>query len=110
MKSHYLLVHCNCPNRQIAESIAEAVILERIAAAVNIVPNIDSIYYWQGQLERKMELLLMIKTHADKYSVLETRIRELHPYEVPGIIALPMVQGSADYLAWIDDNVTGEDL
>lgn len=99
-----LLVLCTCPDQSTAEHIAETVIGERLAACVNLVPGLTSVYRWKGQIQHDAELLLLIKTRAAIYPLLEARLRELHPYEVPEIIALPIQTGSAAYLDWIADN------
>lgn len=99
-----LLIFCTCPDQTTAERIAETVVRERLAACVNLVPGLTSIYRWEGQIQRDTELLLLVKTRAAVYPLLEARIRELHPYQVPEIIALPIQTGSATYLDWIADN------
>jgi periplasmic divalent cation tolerance protein len=104
MESQALAVYCTCPDQVVAERIAEAVVSERLAACVNLVPDVTSIYRWQGEIQRDAELLLIIKTRRTVYPQLEARIIELHPYQVPEIIALPIQAGSAAYLAWIADN------
>ena len=96
-----LLVLCTCPDRTAAERIAETVVGERLAACVNIVPGLTSIYRWEGQIQRDAEWLLLIKTRQAVYPPLEARIRELHPYQVPEVIALPIQVGAAAYLDWI---------
>ncbi len=96
-----LLILCTCPDLATAERIAETVVGERLAACANIVPGLTSIYRWHGQVQRDSELLLLIKTREAVYSLLEARIRELHAYQVPEIIALPIQTGSAAYLDWI---------
>lgn len=103
MDSQPLVVYCTCPDPA-AERIAETVVDERLAACVNLVPGLTSVYRWQGQIQRDAEVLLIIKTRSTVYPLLEARIRELHPYEVPEIIALPIQAGSAAYLNWIADN------
>lgn len=99
-----LIILCTCPDRTTAERIAETVVSERLAACVNIAPGLTSIYRWEGQVQREAELLLLIKTRQAVYPQLEARIRELHPYQVPELIALPIQTGSAAYLNWITDN------
>jgi periplasmic divalent cation tolerance protein len=99
---HYLIIYCTCPDQVVAERIATALVSERLAACVNIVPGITSIYRWQGDVHSDPELLLIIKARGDVYPALEARIRTLHAYDVPEIIALPIQQGSGDYLAWLD--------
>lgn len=104
MHSSPLLILCTCPDPATAERIAETLVGERLAACANIVPGLTSIYRWQGQIQRDSELLLLLKTRLAIYPLLEARIRELHPYQVPEIIALPIQAGSAAYLDWIADN------
>jgi periplasmic divalent cation tolerance protein len=99
-----LLILCTCPDQATAEHIAETVVGERLAACVNLVPGLTSIYRWEGQIQRAAELLLLVKTRAAVYPLLEARLRELHPYQTPEIIALPIQTGSAAYLDWIADN------
>lgn len=109
MNTSPLLILCTCPDPATAERIAQTVVSERLAACVNIVPGLTSIYRWQGQIEHQSELLLLIKTREAIYQLLETRIRELHPYETPEIISLSILTGSAPYLDWLVDN-TGAPL
>lgn len=104
MDSQALVVYCSCPDQAIAERIAEAVVNERLAACVNLISGLTSIYRWEGQLQRDAELLLIIKTRSAVYPQLETRLRQLHPYQLPEIIALPIHTGSTDYLNWIAAN------
>ncbi len=104
MDSQALVVYCSCPDQAIAERIAEAVVNERLAACVNLISGLTSIYRWEGQLQRDTELLLIIKTRSAVYPQLEARLRQLHPYQLPEIIALPIHTGSADYLSWIAAN------
>jgi len=104
MDSQPLVIYCTCPDQATAERIAETLVDERLAACVNLVPGLTSIYRWQGQIQRDAEWLLIIKTRRTVYSLLEARLRELHPYEVPEIIALPIQAGLAAYLDWIVDS------
>ncbi|MEI2742974.1 MAG: divalent-cation tolerance protein CutA [Candidatus Competibacter sp.] len=104
MTTSCLVVLCTCPDQATAERIAETLVVERLAACVNIVPALVSIYRWQNQIERASELLLLIKTREVVYSLLEARIRELHPYEVPEIVALLIQAGLTDYLGWLADH------
>jgi periplasmic divalent cation tolerance protein len=104
MSQSPLIILCTCPDRGIAERIAETLVDEQLAACVNIVPGLTSIYRWEGRMQRDAELLLLIKTRQAVYSLLEARIRELHPYQIPEIIALPIQTGLAAYLDWIVDH------
>lgn len=96
-----LLVVTNCPDEASANAIALAVVEGRLAACVNILPPVRSIYRWQGALESASEIPLLIKTTAAGYPALEKAIAGLHPYEVPEIIALPIAQGLPAYLNWL---------
>lgn len=99
--SGYLKVLCTVPDSVTAERIAARVVSAKLAACVNIVPGIESVYEWQGKVERSHELLLIIKTQERCYSQLEAKLVELHPYDTPEIIATPITHGLADYLNWI---------
>lgn len=101
LASSALLVLCTCPDRACAERLAETVVAERLAACVNIVPGLTSVYWWQGAVERADEVLLLAKTTTDVYPVLEARLRAAHPYELPEVIAVPMGAGSEPYLQWL---------
>jgi periplasmic divalent cation tolerance protein len=102
MKRHeYQLVLTTCPDTEVAERLAQALVQERLAACVNILPVAKSIYLWKGQVESAAEQLLLIKSMTDAYSSIQKRIRELHPYELPEVIAVPIADGLPDYLAWI---------
>jgi len=89
-----------------AGEIAETLVIERLAACVNILPAITSVYRWKNQIHRDPELLLIIKTGADSVDRLINRLRELHPYEVPEIIALPIEAGLPAYLDWVREQTS----
>ena len=88
-----------------ARKIAHHLVEQRLAACVNIVPQIESIYRWQGNVESSREWLLVIKTSADKFARVRDAIRELHSYDIPECIAIAVEDGSPDYLKWIIDSV-----
>ena len=102
MAHKHLLIHCTCPDETVAANIAQALVGERLAACVNVLPGLTSIYRWQGRTERESEALMLIKTRRDRYSDLEKRLRFLHPYELPEIIAVPVTTGLPEYLNWVD--------
>ncbi len=99
-----LLVWCTCP-ADAAGRLAEALVGERLAACVNRIGPVQSTYTWQGAVETADETLLAIKTTAARYPALQARLRELHPYELPEIIATPVSNGLPDYLAWVRGGV-----
>jgi periplasmic divalent cation tolerance protein len=107
----YLLISITTNSPEEAESIAKALVQERLAACVNIIPAIISIYRWQGKVHRDSEVLLVAKSRPELFEPLAARVKELHSYEVPEIIAVPIVAGSKAYLSWIDEAVKrGEEL
>ncbi|WP_295392314.1 divalent-cation tolerance protein CutA [uncultured Thiodictyon sp.] len=95
------LVFCTCPDQETAARIAERLVGERLAACVNLLPGIASIYRWEGEVQRETEVLLLIKTVAGRLPALTETLRGLHPYQVPEIIALPIAAGLPDYLNWV---------
>lgn len=101
MSTDYQIVFCTCPDKDTAEKIASLLVENNLAACVNIVPNITSIYRWQGQTERAEEVLLLIKARQDTYAALESLIKKHHPYQLPEIIAVAIERGLPDYLNWI---------
>ena len=92
-------------SREKAESIAKTIVDEKLAACANIIDGVSSYYWWQGKTEWAKELLLVIKTNASKVDRLIDRIKAIHPYSVPEIIALPIVKGNKPYLDWIDESL-----
>ena len=88
-----------------AKQLARALVERRLAACVNIVPQIESIYWWKGEVEEARECLLLIKTKEEAFERLREAISELHSYEVPECISLPVDDGTAPYLQWIDESV-----
>lgn len=98
-----LLVLANVPDQALAEKIATALVEQGLAACVNILAPVSSVYRWQGKMQRESEIPLLIKTTQARYQELERTILQLHPYDVPEIIALPLTAGLPAYLAWMQD-------
>jgi len=96
-----VVVLCTFPDLDQARQIGAALVERQVAACVNLLPGVESIYRWEGKIERASEVLGVIKT--TRYADLEAAIRELHPYEVPEIIALPVVAGLPAYLKWLSE-------
>lgn len=101
MTTDLYLLCTTCPDEATAQGIAEALVGARLAACVNLIPGLTSIYRWAGQIERAAEVLLLIKTTATQYPLVEEAIRARHPYELPEIIAVPVQQGFSPYLDWV---------
>jgi periplasmic divalent cation tolerance protein len=97
-----VVVLCTFPDIEQARQIGAALVERQVAACVNLLPGVESIYRWEGKIERAGEVLAVMKT--TRYADLEAAIRELHPYEVPEIVALTVAAGSANYLKWVEDS------
>jgi len=101
---NHLIVMTTMPDMASAELLANRLIEESLAACVNILPAMQSIYCWQGERQQGTEHQLIIKTSADCYKDIENLIKNTHPYELPEIIALPVQHGLPDYLNWVTEN------
>jgi len=97
----YVLVLSTCPDEQTAEHLAASLVEARLAACVNILGPLRSVYRWQGRVQKDNEVLLIVKTHLDRYSEVERLIVQQHPYELPEVVQVAIRAGSADYLSWI---------
>ena len=105
--SQALLALSTCPNLEVARSLADALVERRLAACVNIVPGVESVYRWQGKIAHDRELLLVIKTQSKTLDALRQCLRELHPYEVPELITFTISDGLEEYLNWITTSMEG---
>ena len=103
-KEKHILVISTCPGSISAKKIAKELVTEKLAACVNIVPGVQSFFSWVGKVDTANEHMLVIKTTLDSYDALEKRLKKLHPYELPEIIAVPIQTGLAGYLDWISTN------
>ncbi len=97
-----LVVLCTCPSQEVAEALAGELVEARHAACINIVPEITSVYRWQGAVQQDSEALLIIKTTRDAFPALQEALKQGHPYELPEVIAVPVANGSPEYLAWLN--------
>jgi uncharacterized protein involved in tolerance to divalent cations len=100
-----LVVFVSCEDRAQAEKIAGALVEEKLAACVNVLPGVRSCYVWEGKVTWAEELLLVIKTARGRYEDLEKRVMALHSYEVPEVIGLPIEAGAEKYLRWVEESV-----
>jgi len=102
--NEYLLVISTVPNEEEGKAIAQKIVEERLAACVNVTSAIQSFYWWEDRVSNDTEFILFIKTKTSLFPELEERIKTLHSYQVPEIIALPIHSGSEEYLDWIKQN------
>ena len=107
---NYIIVLNTCNSTEIASSIAETLVTKQLAACVNIVNGIESIYQWQGKVEHEQEKLLIIKTRQSLFSRVQNTIQELHDYELPEIIAVPIDAGEKNYLDWIQSTTLATEI
>lgn len=100
-----IIVLISCGSRAEARRIARALVEARLAACVNIVEApVESIYRWNGKVERAREFLLIVKSSRKRFAALEAQVRQMHSYDVPEIVAVPIERGSRAYLAWLDES------
>ena len=101
MSTELLTVLMTAPDAEVAERLARTLVDERLAACANIVPGVVSVYRWEGEVQRDSEVLIILKTSAEVLDDLESRAVELHPYDVPEVLALPVRGGHGPYLDWV---------
>jgi periplasmic divalent cation tolerance protein len=101
-----LIVFCTCSTHAEASKLANAVVNEGLAACVNIVPAVESVYSWEGEIQTSQEFLLLIKTTQERFPALSDLIVKLHSYDTPEIIALSIAEGSAKYLEWLGATIS----
>ena len=101
-----IFVYVTAPSYTLAHNIAETVVSERLAACANIIPGMKSLYRWQGKIEQRDEVVLILKTQENLFSALEARVKALHSDETPCIVALPITTGNKSFLQWIQTETT----
>ena len=99
-----LLIRVNCPDRETADIISAALIAEKLAPCTNLTGPVVSTYVWQGEVETAEEWVLWIKAQATAWPAIETRVSELHPYDVPAVLAVPVAEANSPYAQWVLDN------
>jgi len=110
MNDKPIVIIITVPSKQVGEKIAEVLLEQKVAACVNIIPGISSIYFWKGSINRDEESLLIVKSRAELFEeYLLPIVQAIHPYEVPEIIALPVLMGLPGYLDWIKEVTGGEE-
>lgn len=101
-----IIVLITVPTQDVGAAISQALVEERLAACVNLVPGITSTFRWEGKVQVESEAILLVKSGRGLFEALAARVRSLHPYTVPEIIALPIVTGNQSYLSWIKDSIS----
>jgi len=105
MKNKEMLVFSTSPDEELGRAMAKALVGQRLAACVSVLPNVTSIYRWEDQIREDPECLLIIKTTGDRIDKLTSQIEKLHPYELPEVLAVPVTGGLSAYLDWVSDPV-----
>lgn len=103
-----VVIFITVSNEQEGVKIAKNLVEEKLAGCINIVRDIRSVYSWQGKIEDDAELLLIVKTRRQLFTRLKDRVKELHSYSVPEIIAIPIIEGSEDYLKWLEETTRAD--
>ncbi len=101
------MIYVTCSDEAEAGRIGRAVVEERLAACANIIPGMRSLYWWDGAVQEAGEVVLIAKTRAERVAALTARVKALHSYDVPCVVALPLTGGNADYFAWIEAETNG---
>ena len=103
--AHYIVVFVTVPDNDQAQGLGRALLEQKLIACVNIVPKVDSLFWWEGKIDRAEECLLIMKTLRTAFPALVEAVKARHSYSVPEILALPVIAGQDDYLAWIEETV-----
>lgn len=103
----YRFLYIPCKDKDEARHIGAELVKTRLAACANIIPGMESIYHWNGKIEHDQESILILKSTANQISAIETTVQQLHSYDVPCVISLPIQSGNEPYLKWIKENVGG---
>ena len=103
-----ILVLSNCGSEEEARRVARALVEARVAACVNIVPGIQSVYHWQGAIQEDPEWMLVIKSTRPMFDSLAAELRKIHSYQVPEVLAIPVIAGDQNYLDWMDREISGK--
>ncbi len=103
VKSSPIVVLITTPGKDVAEKLARILVEKRLAACVNVVDGLKSIYWWKGKIEEDNEALMIVKTRLDLFNELVSEVKKHHPYTVPEVIALPIISGNKDYIEWLEE-------
>jgi periplasmic divalent cation tolerance protein len=101
----YVIIFVTAPSEKIASQIGKMIISKKLAACVNIIPEIRSLYRWKNKICNDKEFLIIIKSSAKRFNELAVKIQKMHPYEIPEIISIPITKGSNSYMKWLSENI-----
>lgn len=104
--TQFILILITASSIDEGEKIAQSLVFNHLAACVNIVPSVTSIFFWEGKTDKATEVLLMVKSKQALLDIIIKHVKNIHTYTVPEIIALPLIGGSEDYLKWVEENTT----
>ncbi len=105
MRKDFVIIMVTCDSREEARKIANRLLAKRLVACANILSGVESKFWWERKIDSAVETLLIMKTKKSNFKKIENEVKKLHSYEVPEIIAIPVVAGSRDYLNWIEESV-----
>lgn len=105
MSATHLMAFSTFPSPEVAREIARKLVEAKLAACANILPQVESIYHWQGKIETADEVMVLFKTTHAKYAAFAQRLKELHPYKVPEVVAVDIAAGLPDYMQWVADSI-----
>lgn len=105
VRGAYALVMITCPSKEEAERVAKRLVEAKLAACVSVATGLRSFFWWKGRVEETEEVLMLVKTRLDELDRLASEVKALHSYEVPEVVALPIVGGLRDYLRWLDESL-----
>ena len=105
MEKTHIIVLVTAPNKEEAEKIAHSLLNERLIACANIIGPVHSLFWWQGKIDKAQEHLILMKTRKDLFSKLSEKVKSLHSYQVPEIIAIPIVEGFKPYMEWLESSL-----
>lgn len=105
MNTRYIVILITTKDKKEAEKIAQGLLKDKLIACANIITGVQSLFWWQGKIDKAQEVLMILKTKKNLFKKVSAKVKSLHSYQTPEIIALPIVAGSEDYLKWIDSSV-----
>ncbi len=101
----YIMIYITTKDQKEAKNIGESLVKEKLAACINVIPSIESVYWWKGKIENDKESVLIVKTKKDLVEKAIKRVKELHSYDVPCVDVIPITEGNKEYFEWVEDSL-----